>query len=251
MDKQIKKTWQLEVLDENSDVTSLVGNRPINKAHISKLKESMKTHGVLSTLTVMKSKKAYTVLDGHHRWAAAKSLGYSMPAIVVPQGGASAVVDMNTVQKNWSLADFAHYYSKSLDKAQAAAYAKLITYEETTKLNYTALIAIFGKTSLLSYKKGNFRITDEVFGKKFLQYLKDIKPFIPFSFMARFAMGYLVLAKNAKYDHMRMLTKLARKHKQTIETKGNPGDYGKLMQSIYNHKVKDAKDLVMFKSGWQ
>ena len=250
MNKQIKKTWSIIELDKTDKVTSLVGNRPILEGHVSKLKESMKTRGVLSTLTVMREKKSYTILDGHHRWEAAKSLGYSMPAIVVPRASALAVVELNTVSKNWQLVDFANYYSLSGDKEQKAAYAKLIAYAEKTDLNYTALIAIFGSPSLASYKKGNFRITKESFGKKFLQYLKDIKPYIPFSFYARFAMGYLVLAQNAKYDHRRMLTKLKQKHKQTIESKGTPGDYGKLMQAIYNYNIKDAKNLVMFKSGW-
>ena len=244
------RTWEIIELDENDKVISLVGNRPINKAHISKLKESMKTHGVLSALTVLRARGSHIILDGHHRWDAAKSLGYSMPAIVVPKESATAVVELNTVSKNWQLVDFARYYSLNGSKEQKAAYDKITEYAEKTGLNYTALVAIFGNPSLASYKKGNFRLTNEAFGKKFIQYLEDIKPYIPFSSRARFAMGYLTLAKNAKYDHKRMLTKLKQKHKQTIEGKSNPTEYGQLMQAIYNYNIRDSADLVMFKSGW-
>jgi hypothetical protein len=250
MNKQIKKTWNIIELDKTSKVTSLVGNRPIDKAHVSRLKESMKTHGVLVALTVMRHKKSYIVLDGHHRWEAAKSLGYSMPAIIVPKGSGTAVVELNTVSKNWQLADFAHYYSLSGNEEQKAAYSKIMEYAEKTDLNYTTLVAIFGHPTVASYKKGNFRITSEVFAKKFIQYLKDIKPYIPFSSKSRFVSGYLTLATNPKYDHKRMLAKLRQKHKQTIEGKSNPTEYGKLMQTIYNYNVKDASKLVMFNSRW-
>jgi len=242
-----EKTWKMEVLDNKCRVRSLLGNRALNKNHIKELKRSMKEHGVLSAITVMKTGKTYTVLDGHHRWNAAKSLKYSVPAMVVNSTQAEAVVDLNTVQKNWQLSDFANYYSNSSNKEIRTAYKTIIEYHNKTGLNYSALVYILGKQQPKHFKKGTFRVNRQLFADAFFVYLEEISDYVPFAYMARFALGFVHLASSPLYDHQRMLRQLNKKHNQVMETKGNPGTYGKLMQTIYNHGF-GTKSLVIFKN---
>ena len=246
-EKESSKTWNLKVLDNKTRVRSLLGNRDINKSHVNSLKESMKEHGVLSAVTVMKTGKSYTLLDGHHRWQAAKSLGYSVPAIVVGKDSSVAVVAMNNVQKNWTLRDYTKYYSTSGDRETREAYQELISYHNETGLNYSCLTWVLGRQPVKKFKEGNFRPTKLVFAKAFFAYLKDIEEYVPFTTHSKFVMGFVDIASNPKYNHKRMMSKLKQKHNIVIEAKSTPNTFGKLMNELYNYKVhKD--NLVMFKN---
>ena len=247
-EKNNKKTWNMKVLDNKTRVRSLLGNRDINKTHVNNLKKSMKKYGVLSAVTVMETGKSYTLLDGHHRWTAAKSLGFSVPAIVVKRESNVAVVELNNVQKNWSLADYANYYSHSNDADIKESYENIIQYHEETGMNYSALVKILGKQQPKNFKDGSFRVTRKLFANAFFVYLNDISAYVPFAKTnARFALGFCDIAASPAYEHRRMMSKLKMSHGKIIELKGNPGAYGKMMNEIYNYKC-GQKNLIMFKN---
>lgn len=247
MNEKSNKTWKLKVLNGKTKVRSLLGNRDINKTHVNSLKASMKKHGVLSAVTVMETGKTYTLLDGHHRWKAAKNLGYSIPAIVVDKDSSVAVVQLNNVQKNWSLSDYAKYYSTSGDKETREAYQEIISYNSETGLNYSCLAYVLGKQQPKHFKDGTFRVNRAAFAKAFFSYITDIEEYVPFANHARFVLGYVHLAASPIYDHSRMMNKLRQKHNLVVEQKGNPGAYGRMMNDIYNFK-SSQKALVMFKN---
>ena len=246
-EEESSKTWELKVLDNKTRVKSLLGNRDINKSHVNSLKESMKEHVVLSAVTVMQTGKTYTLLDGHHRWKAAKTLGYSVPAIVVDKNSSVAVVAMNNVQKNWSLGDYAKYYSTSGDKETREAYQEITSYHNETGLNYSCLTTVLGKQSTKQFKNGTFRVNRPAFAKALFSYLDDIEEYVSFAKQARFVLGFVHLASNPVYNHNRMMSKLKQNHNIVIETKGNPGTYGRMMNEVYNFKTA-PKNLVMFRN---
>ena len=247
MSEKSNKTWNLKVLDNKTRVRSLLGNRDINKSHVNSLKESMREHGVLSAVTVMKTGESYVLLDGHHRWKAAKTLGYSIHAIVVNKESSVAVVALNNVQKNWSLTDYAKYYSTSGDKETREAYQEIISYHNETGLNYSCLTYVLGKQPIKQFKEGTFRVNRPAFAKALFSYLDDIEEYVSFAKHARFVLGFVHLAASPIYDHTRMMSKLKQKHNLVIEQKGNPSSYGKMMNDVYNFKTA-PKNLVMFRN---
>ena len=204
----MSKKWKMEVLDNKTKVRSLIGNRDINQTHVKNIKESMREHGVLSSVTVMKSGKGFILLDGHHRWKAAKELGYSIPAMVVDKESSVAVVALNNVQKNWSLNDYAKYYRTNGDKETKAAYDEIVKYHEETGLNYSCLSFVLGKQQIKHFKEGTFRVNRPAFAKVLFVYLKDIEEYVPFANHARFVSGYVHLASSPIYDQQRMMIKL-------------------------------------------
>ncbi len=240
------KTWRIEEIGpDDKNIRFIGGNRQVDAKIVAKLKGSMVEHGVLSAITVMAKKKNYHIVDGQHRYTAAKELGYSIPAIVITEGDVEAIKDMNTIQKSWSLANFADFYAEmSVDEEVGQSYHILKETQETTALTYSALLHIHGN-SISKFKKGLFLIKDKDFVDKVVGYIQDIKPFVPFADLARFIDAYVRIVKHESYEHGRMMDKLNLEHRIAIDKKANPAGYGRLMQDIYNYH-STQKNLVMF-----
>tara|TARA_Y100000592_G_scaffold19164_2_gene29319 strand:- start:2815 stop:3555 length:741 start_codon:yes stop_codon:yes gene_type:complete len=243
----LKVKYNLIEIKPNDKMYFISGNRNVNRQSVEKLKRSMEEWGVLTAITVMKSKRKYYVIDGQHRYTAAKELGYVIPAIVVPRESVEVIIDLNTLQKNWSLEDYANYYSESDDKVVSSHYSFLKNIREQGGLNYTALIRIFTTCSLSKFKKGEMVIDDAEFGFDFIEQLSDISEFVPFAENSRFIDAFVKIARNENYSHSRMMRKLElndKKGKYPMDGESKPSSYGRLMQEIYN--MSQSTNLVMF-----
>ena len=242
------KTWTIkEIIPSDKNIRFFNGNRNVDLKRVKDLKESMVAHGVLSAITVMKKNRNYFIVDGQHRYAAAKELEYTLPAIVIKEIGVDAIKDMNTIQKSWSLSNFADFYTEMADEQAKAYYEEINNVQKNTGLNYSALLNIYGG-SITHFKKGLFVIKDREFAHKMLDNILDLTGYLPYATYARFIEGYGRIVKHEKYDHQRLLHKLTLEHKVDLGKKANPSGYGRMVQDIYNYKSRQP-DLVMF-SNW-
>ena len=243
----MKTKYNLIELKPNDNVHFIMGNRDVNRSSVNKLKESMEKWGVLTAITVTKYRKRYFIVDGQHRFTAAKELGFIMPAIVVPKESLNVIIDLNTIQKNWSLQDYANFFSTNDDKELAGQYTTLKEILETTGLNYTALIRIFSKKGLPAFKRGELELDDMEFGWKFIGHLAEMEEYVPFAKHARFIDAYVKIVRNENYSHKRMMRKLKLNHKRgtyNMDARNKPNSFGKLMENIYN--MNQSQNLVMF-----
>jgi hypothetical protein len=225
-------------------------NRPINTSLVNKLKESMSKYGVLSTLTVYDAGDKHILVDGQHRWTAAKSLGLSMPAIVIDWDAMSAIVEMNTIQKNWTMENFVDFYCAHADPQIKRSYSFLKRKrQEHNDLTYSSLAKIYGKPyGGPAFKEGKWRVTNEQEGDKFVGYLNDIEDYLPYAKSARFIYAYTDVAYHPDYDHNRMMKKFGMNHGVSLITSSNPKNYGVMLTKIYNYR--QPSNLVMFKGSW-
>jgi hypothetical protein len=226
-------------------------NRPLNGSLVNKLKASMEQYGVLSSMTVYEGDKEYMVVDGQHRWTAVKSLDLSIPAIVIGWDAMNAIVEMNTIQVNWTMANFVDFFASHNDPAIKASYKKLQSKmsQHDKKLTYSSLAKMYGKPfGGTAFKEGKWRMTDEDRGDLFVTYLTDLVEFLPYAFSARFIYAYTDVAFHEDYNHTRMMNKLKQNHGVSLITSSNPTNYGIMLTKIYN--FYQSKNLVMFKAAW-
>ena len=239
--------YTLVEIQPQDKVGFITGNRSVNPSSVAKLKKSMEKWGVLTAITVTKYRKRYFIVDGQHRYTAAKELGYTIPAIVVPKDSLNVIIDLNTIQKNWSLENYADFFASNDNKTLAKPYNTLKEIKETSGLNYTALIRIYSKAGLPAFKRGELELDNMEFAYMFINHLTEISPYVPFAKSARFIDGYIRIVKNENYSHKRMLSKLKLNQKRgtyPMDGKSKPSSYGKLMEDIYN--LNQSKNLVMF-----
>ena len=244
------KIIQLKAKDKDK-VKMLTYNRPVNRSLVNKLKESMKKYGILSTVTVYQSEKETLLVDGQHRWTAASELGLDIPAISISWDAMDAIVEMNTIQVNWTMENFVDFFSAHSNPEIKEAYSALKRKKEecVPKLTYSSLSKIYGKPfSGASFKKGLWRMTNEQKGDTFVKYLDDVVEYLPYAYSARFIHAYTDAAYHDDYDHKRMLSKFKRNHGVSLITSSNPKNYGIMLTKVYNYQ--QSKNLVMFKASW-
>lgn len=231
-------------------VTMLDYNRPVDKKLVNKLKQSMETYGVLSAVTVYEDTDEYRLVDGQHRWTAASELGLTIPAISISWDAMNAIVEMNTIQVNWTLENFVDFFSVHANPEIKMAYSMLKSKkEEYPHLTYSSLSKIYGKPNNgEAFKAGKWRLTDVTGGDRIVSYLDDLKKHLSYAYSARFIHAYKDVASHEDYDHVRMMKKLNSNHGVSILTSSNPKNYGAMLTKIYN--FKQAKNLVMFKASW-
>ena len=236
---------------DKKKVKFLEYNRPVNKSLVNKLKESMKEYGKLSALTVYEADDECLLIDGQHRWTAACELGLDMPAISIGWDAMDAIVEMNTIQVNWTMENFVDFFSSHSDPVISKAYKTLKGKKGVhgKKLTYSSLAKIYGKPfGGDAFKKGKWRVTDSERGDKFITYLDEIVEYLPYAYSARFIHAYTDVVYHESYDHSRMMKKLGQEHEVSVITSSNPSNYGKMLTKIYNYR--QSKNLVMFKASW-
>ena len=243
----MKVNYKLVEIKPADKIGFITGNRTVNRSIVNKLKESMTRWGILTAITVTKYGNRYFLVDGQHRYTAAKELGMVIPAIVVPKESLKVIIDLNTIQKNWSLNNYVDFFASNDDKVLAEPYKTLQNIYNTSGLNYTALCRIYSKGGMVSFKKGELELDNMEFAETFISYLVDILPYVSFAKNARFIDAYIRIVKNENYSHRRMLKKLQVNDKRkTFDMSGEskPNSYGKLMEDIYNSS--QSRNLVMF-----
>lgn len=238
-------------LKPKDKVKMLAYNRPVNRSLVNKLKESMNKYGVLSSITIYQNDEEILVVDGQHRWTAASELGLSVPAISISWDAMDAIVEMNTIQVNWTMDNFVDFFTVHKNPEINKAYNLLKKKrEQYPHLTYSSLSKIYGKPSSTgeAFKQGRWRIIDVEKGDLMVKWLDDLAEYLPYAHSARFIHAYRDVANHDEYSHKRMLSKLGSKHNIEILTSSNPKNYGIMLTKIYNYNQK--KNLVMFKSTW-
>tara|TARA_R110001592_G_C12826955_1_gene719547 strand:- start:37 stop:717 length:681 start_codon:yes stop_codon:yes gene_type:complete len=221
------------------------GNRSVDRPMVNKIKRSMQKWGVITCITILKNKKKYLIVDGQHRYTAAMESGLTIPAIVIPKDSIKVIIDLNTIQRSWSLENYADYFCA--DKKLAFNYNILKAFKEESGLNYTSAVRICSKGGLPQFKRGALVLDNMEFAEKFISYLNDISEYVPFAKNARFIDGFIRIVQNDNYSHVRMLKKLKVNQKRntfSMDGKAKPSSYGKLMEDIYN--MQQSRNLVMF-----
>jgi hypothetical protein len=122
------KTPRLETSKNYSAFIPNDEQRPIRDGHVKSLAGLMAEFGFLPSKpiqTVQRGTK-YAVIDGHHRLAAAKSIGIPVFFVVEPESSAATMASVNAQVKTWGTADYVRMYAvRGLDD-----FRKLLQYGE-------------------------------------------------------------------------------------------------------------------------
>ena len=98
---------QVNQTDDYAMFKTLDGNRNVNKLHVNRLKESFRTAYLLSPILINQRNE---IIDGQHRFEAAKALGLPINFIIVNDYGLKEVQLLNTNTKNWGKEDYLQAY---------------------------------------------------------------------------------------------------------------------------------------------
>ena len=85
------------------------GNRDINKENLTRIKQSMNEKYIPVPIIV---NDKYEIIDGQHRFLAAKSLNLAIYFIIIPNLKLEDVQRLNTNSANWAYKQYLQSYCK-------------------------------------------------------------------------------------------------------------------------------------------
>lgn len=103
----MKVVSQVVQTNDHSKFNRLIGNRTVNKVHVKRLKSSFQKSYLMSPIIV---NEKFQIIDGQHRFEAAKELGLPVNYIMVKGYGLDEVRALNENASNWGKKEHLHAY---------------------------------------------------------------------------------------------------------------------------------------------
>jgi hypothetical protein len=165
--------YKVEKTKDYSIFKYLLGNRPINKAHLKKLKSSIEKNNHLNLHPIVVNQN-YEIIDGQHRLECAKELGIDIFFIRSNTIQDDHLIECNVNQKTFECDNYIDYFAIREKKAE---YIQLKQMLESSGLKPKALLTlILGTVSgnLLEFlKTGRFKFPSIENPKEIMDFYYD------------------------------------------------------------------------------
>jgi hypothetical protein len=257
MNKNVQEL-RVNITHDLSIFKFLDGNRPANPQHVARLVKSIKTYGMLVNPILVNEK--YEIIDGQHRFLAAREVGCPVYYIVLKGYALQQVHTLNMNQKNWTKAEFLHGYANMgledyivlrdfwykhqwLNLGDAIALCSNITSD--FNLTRKPLVAKNGHVQDRSndFLAGTWKIRDLNLAEINASKLKSIEPFFPEGYRSTSFVGtMLMLFNHENYNHDRFLRKL-KVQPLALSKQASREQYKLLIEDIYNYKSRNKVSL--------
>ena len=155
-------------------------NREIRTKTVLAIKDSMTKFGFIPGRPVLITKE-WVIIDGQHRFLAAKELGISVEFEIVEGNYIDKMILLNSTQSNWTLEDYVNSYAQQ----NVDCYRKLLKFKEKYELNLScSIVLLFGsgvktadirKGEVLKQNPNADRMAEYVLNCSTISYNKDQK----------------------------------------------------------------------------
>ena len=230
------KEKQLTSIIESTDYAKFkiaASNRPLVKSHVELLKTKMKKKYHLDPIMVSTKME---ILDGQHRFEAAKALGLPVRYYISTGSTVADMADLNNASRKWSNSDRAHHYVEQ-GKADYVTYQEFA--ERFPNFSHGVVLMLLSNQTKRSasiendFFNGSFKVKNLKKATQIAEMLQDIKPFYKGYNRRSFILAMLTLLENKEFEIKRLMRKLPKKASLLLDF-SNEVDYIKALEQIYN-----------------
>ena len=239
----------------------IAGNRVINKLHLSRLKQSFQKEYLLSPIIVNQHME---IIDGQHRFEAAKDLGLPIRYFICNDYGLTQVQILNANTSNWKKIDYLNAYC-DLGKEQYLLLRKFMqSYPDFSlpicetllcgnlgngrKSTNKMLVSATNKEGAYAtrdFERGEFAVKDYDEACVTADKIMDIKYYFKDYNQRIFIIAMAGIFRNPKYSHQRMLKKL-KSHPTILQMGITVAQTRQLVEDLYNYHSADKVSLRFF-----
>ncbi len=227
--------------------TNIVGNREISTDNVKRLVASMGDKH-LASIAIVNGKDE--IIDGAHRYRAAKELGLPFNFIVMRKYGIEEVHRLNSNMKNWSNEDYVHQFSDRYENGEHIFinYFRLTEFmkSHTLPLNKALLLLESGvKSGSIPLRAGTFKIyEDKEKASENLSNLMELEKELGSKIMTQsFWQTYILMTQLEGFDEARFLNKAKRSIGDLTSTKDTVKHLSAAFEEVYNHSYSESKEL--------
>lgn len=232
-DIYIHKTQDYEIFN------TLKGNRELNISHKEKLKKSFKKDYLISPIIV---NEKYEIIDGQHRFNAARDLGYPIYYILINGYSLEEVKILNTNTKNWKREDYLNAYC-DLGYKEYIKFKKFYNdIKEFTIGSAERIAAGHQSDNMSDFRSGKFKFNNILDAYDTAQKILMFKPYYNGYNRNTFVGAVMKLIKNENYNHAQMIHKLSLNPSILVDC-ANTSQYVLLLEDIYNYKSRNKTNL--------
>lgn len=234
---------QVEKTQDYDKFKILEGNRPLNRAHLKKLKASIEKSNHLNLHPVIVNQN-FEVIDGQHRLQCARDLGVDIFFIKSDKIADEHLIECNVNQKSFECENYIDYFAI---KNKNPEYVKLRDMLNSSGLKPKALLTlVLGvvSSSLLEFlKTGKFRFPVAEDPKEIMQFYlnfiayaqdKRLRPISMFT-NHNFTRALRWLHKTSGFEPLILFKKLDLRWFD-LKPQRTSEDWYELLISIYNFK---------------
>lgn len=213
-------------------------NRPVNAKRVNELKESMTKNDRLIDYPIqVKNEDNYLIiLDGQHRFAAAKEINHPIYYTVTESMAIEDIAEANRLSKHWSLDDYLNFYAGKGDEMSKW----ILTTSKSLGVTSHLLLVIgglYGKNYWDALKSGAMKFNPERtrYTLKIYHLAKSFEPVFEHWKNRWFIIAIRQLAKCKDYDHAQMEKKFKYMSRSFVRC-ASVNQYIEMLEEIYNHK---------------
>ena len=237
----------LQCTDEYDLFKTCGEQRLLRPALVAKITRSMKRLGFVATTPIVVNEQM-EIIDGQHRFQAAKNLGIPFYFLVDDRLKVGDVREMAKAAAAWSFDD----YVTSHVRQGNADYIRLRDLKELSGLGWSAFMhGAFadyrGREEDIALGRFNLSERKEAEIIDFLAKFDIFKPIYKYWMHRGFVVACAIIFSHANYDHEQMKARLEYQSTRLVRC-ANAEDYVKLLESIYNYKSHAHKIVDFSKS---
>lgn len=236
---------------------SLKGNRSVNKLHVQRLKESFKGDYLMSPIIVNQS---YEIIDGQHRFNAAKDLNLPVNFIICNDYSLAEVQILNTNMKNWKKEDYLNAFCdlkhpeylkfrnfmRQFPAFGISASEAILTGQLSVKQGTDSSLEFSnsksGRYTIKYFEQGDLVISDMEYSKECAEKIMMIKPYYEGFNRISFVRSMLGIFRIENYNHSQLLDRL-KSSPTALQHCANVTQYKLLIEDIYNFRSREKVSL--------
>jgi len=220
-------------------------NREQSQGHIWALKEAFTTVGNLTRVQPILVNERFDIIDGQHRFTAARELGEPIFYTVVPGLGINEARSMNILHRAWAVEDFARSYALGGN----SNYQKYLQLKEDYGFNHSTLLNYIHNSDtkgiFAEFRVGDFVIPDESVVRQRLDILAVVAEITPLAKNKPFAIAILKASQVDGFSVKQLIKKLTL-HGNLLYRMSNLGDNARMIEDIYNHGLREDNRLRLY-----
>lgn len=218
-------------------------NRPIDYAHLQRMKKSIKRKSFLPEHPITVDANM-NILDGQHRLQAAKELGVPIYYIVSATMTKEDVPILADARKQWQLRDRLSTYI-SRGNADYSALSDFVNTFPEISLNEAMYLCHHHNGEKQSVRdlfvEGEYTCNNLLLAQNAAHAVRDFAPYFPVYYKRwAFVRAIANLVADPRYDHARMIRKV-RYQSTKLRPCVKSTDYYPILNEIYNYRVPDEE----------
>lgn len=245
---------QVNSTTDYSKFKTLNGNRQVNLLHIRRLRESFKKAYLLTPIVVNQD---YEIIDGQHRFEAAKELQLPINFIICNNYSLKEVQLLNTNMKNWKKEDYLNAYCDLEHPAYllfrefmnkfpdfGISSSEVILTENLSGTNFSGfnsdlkgIVNESGKFAIRQFQEGDLVIPDYDKSIESANKIMMIKPYYDGYNRSVFVRAMIGIFKIQDYSHSKFIKNLAA-NPTSLKHCANVTQYKLLIEDIFNYRSR-------------